>query len=94
MWFVKYQLLKLDLTPEYIIKESNFVMKYIKLAIHNESPWNYLRGLFLSSGKGRFCQYPQVRERERERERESKRDKVSIVYLLTNASTLYKSHLY
>ncbi len=67
MWFVKYQLLKLDLTPEYIIKESNFVMKYIKLAIHNESPWNYLRGLFISSGKGRFCQYPQVRERERAR---------------------------
>ncbi len=63
-WFIKRQLLKLDITPEYIIEECNFAMKYIKRAIHNESPWNYLRGLFLSSGTGRYRQYTQVREKE------------------------------
>ncbi len=62
-WFINWQLLKLDFTnPEWLVKEWNFSMKYITLAIHNESPWNYLRGLFIRSGTGRYCQYPQVRE--------------------------------
>ncbi len=63
-WFIKRQLLKLDVTTEFVIEEFNFAMKYIKRAIHNESPWNYLRSLFLSSGG---CQryHPQVRETDK-----------------------------
>eukprot|EP00618_Florenciella_parvula_P037168 CAMPEP_0119485856 /NCGR_PEP_ID=MMETSP1344-20130328/12426_1 /TAXON_ID=236787 /ORGANISM="Florenciella parvula, Strain CCMP2471" /LENGTH=316 /DNA_ID=CAMNT_0007520557 /DNA_START=19 /DNA_END=969 /DNA_ORIENTATION=+ len=59
-------------TPEVVAREIAYAFAKIKVAIDNESPWNYLRGLMRVKGEAaagggghawQFGEYPQVKEK-------------------------------
>ncbi|CAM9456047.1 unnamed protein product, partial [Chrysoparadoxa australica] len=62
-WFVVHQLdargIK-PLTKEVIAEEVTYAMDFIRKAINNESPWNYMRG-YLAAGGETYTDYPMVK---------------------------------